>query len=757
MKVAERGSYNTINMSDENDAASATMTNQSRSTDSKASRMLENPFSRSGTGRVLNFIREKFEMILVMKRKNRTTPGIAAAHHNDGGGGDSYSNRLQRQSLDESSSYYNMVAAVAVDEPPKHPVVNGGSSLAGFLALLFATCVNYMLGPMRDAAALAVGVDHIPILTLISTALAIVSSVPIGWLFEAPDPKRRSIMLKRFKLGFMTRGETQGTSLALFYRFFAIFLAFYALGFKVLEVMDGTWGDDNDAIPRGYFYSFVRRARQYDKIGYSVFYLFIHLMKLHSISLIWGVASEAMEFEEITESREKKKRIAAAANAVARSQSRESELPRTESSSSSENGSSSWRRSLGTDARRNEQVSNQQISAPPRSGKGSSQRARLQKMAFVGFGGTIGGIAGSLIASTASTFHLSGILFLSALLLEVSANLSIELGKIMKGHWEEQQRINSTSDLQSLADADNACDSSMKRSSSYGSMKRIASGNSLHGQMKRAQSLSSLASAQPNANGKDAAPAQPPEDDNTFTARLLRGVVTILRSNLLMAVFTYNALFASTSVLLSFQRAELVSNRSTKLGKETNAASDTAFLAKINTLSGVSVFFLQASGLGAFIAHKCGQRGSLSLMPLARLCGVLLLAWWHISTDGQPPRLLHFLIIDEFTRVINFAVAKPVREGLWRGLSNEARYEAKPIVDTLANRWGGGSAAFLVSVIDHILRWIRNDGGSDEPNKIFGFPPVMLLCIIISAWWAMVSAHVGHIRAKIDLELKKHQ
>merc|ERR1719223_661847 len=113
--------------------------------------------------------------------------------------------------------------------------------------------------------------------------------------------------------------------------------------------MDATWGDDNDAIPRGYFYSFVSRARQYDKIGYSVFYLFIHLMKLHSISLIWGVASEAMEFEEITESREKKKRIAAAANAVARNQSRESELPRTESSSSSENGSSSWRRSLGTD------------------------------------------------------------------------------------------------------------------------------------------------------------------------------------------------------------------------------------------------------------------------------------------------------------------------------------------------------------------------------------------------------------------------
>lgn len=740
-------------VSDENDTAPLLF-----SSNSKASEMLENPFSRSGTGRALTYIREKFELLLVMRRKNRGTPDHHHHHHN---WETMKGNNNKNQSLDES--YFNAVAAAAAEEPPKHPVVNGGSSLAGFLALLFATCVNYMLGPMRDAAALAVGVDHIPVLTLISTALAIVSSVPIGWLFEAPDPKRRSMMLKKFRLGFMTRGETQGTSLALFYRFFAIFLAFYALGFKVLEVME-TSGADGEDIPRGFFYSFVSRARQYDKIGYSVFYLFIHLMKLHSISLIWGVASEAMEFEEITEAREKKRRIAAAANAVARSQSRDTDLLRTESSSSSENGSSSWSKSLGNNAqsygvsrKMNGQFSNQQVSALPKSTQGSSARRRLQKMAFVGFGGTIGGIAGSLIASTASTFHLSGILFLSALLLEVSANFSIELGKIMKGHWEEQQRINSTSDLQSLADTDdNACDSSMKRSSSYGSMKRIASGNSLHGQMKRAQSLSSLASEQPDANGRDATDA-PLEDDNTFTARLLRGVVTILRSNLLMAVFTYNALFASTSVLLSFQRAELVSNRSTKLGIETNAASDTAFLAKINTLSSVSVFILQASGLGAFIAHKCGQRGSLSLMPLARLCGVLLLAWWHVTTDGQPPRLLHFLIIDEFTRVINFAVAKPVREGLWRGLSNEARYEAKPIVDTLANRWGGGSAAFLVSMIDHILRWMRNDGDSGEPNKIFGFPPVMLLCIIISAWWAMVSAHVGHVRAKIDLELKKHQ
>ena len=101
----------------------------------------------------------------------------------------------------------------------------------GFWALLHVTCATYVLTPMRDAIALAVGVDLMPQLTLASTVLAFRSSVPIGWLFEAPDPNRR-LVWKRMGL---TRGETQGTSLALFYRCFASILLSYAIGFPLLE------------------------------------------------------------------------------------------------------------------------------------------------------------------------------------------------------------------------------------------------------------------------------------------------------------------------------------------------------------------------------------------------------------------------------------------------------------------------------------------------------------------------------------------
>jgi len=249
------------------------------------------------------------------------------------------------------------------------------------------------------------------------------------------------------------------------------------------------------------------------------------------------------------------------------------------------------------------------------------------------------------------------------------------------------------------------------------------------------------------------------DDSNSFKQRLLRGVTTILRSRLLMCIFTYNALSATTTVLLSFQRAELVANRGGAGAPTASAEKDTAFLARINMASSVAVFALQASGAGALLSDYCGRYGTLALMPLVRVCGVAGLAWWHVKGSGRPPNLALFLVLDEFAKVVNFAVAKPVRESLWRGLSNEARYEAKPIVDTLANRWGGGSAAFLMSFFGAMLDltgWGRVSE-VDGTRTVLGFPPVLILCAIAAVWWTVVSLDLGNIRRRIDLELKKHQ
>ena len=599
---------------------------------------------------------------------------------------------------------------------------------------------------------------------------------------------------------------------------------------------------------------------RFGKLFYVAFFLVVHLMKLHSLSLIWGVTSEAMEYEEQAEKRERERleELAALAASAAAPSRRHSaphytlhgshpahkHRPVLSSIPSGEVAPTNLQHQEAEQERRRQQQRQQ-----PK--PGSRSRARLKRLAFVGFGGTLGGILGSVIASgLARTLHISGLLVVAAILLELSAELSIELGKIMLRHWQEEQiRIMSCGDLPTLGlqsagtslaslaenkelegdDVDSSMkrvaslgsmkriasgnsissmqrvqstaslvsdevDSSMKRITSIGSMKRIASGHSLSGMqrarsaaslssaeveppapaptgMKRsAKSMSSLADAGRKRDAKSKSKQQREEDsvatsatdqsdviveDTSFKARLLRGFKTILRSRLLMCIFTYNALGATTSVLLSFQRAELVANRTVEAA---STERDTAFLANVNMASSVAVFALQVSGLGAFVASSCGQYGTLVLMPTIRMFGVLMLAWWHVQGAGQAPNLALFLLLDEFTKVMNFAVAKPVRESLWRGLSAEARYDAKPIVDTLANRWGGGSAAFLTSAIGHIMATTSVGKVTEDGTKtLFGFPPVLILCSIAAVWWAVVSVDLGGIRMRIDAELKKQQ
>lgn len=214
----------------------------------------------------------------------------------------------------------------------------------GFWSLFSVTMGLSTITPIRDAIALQLGVKHIPKLTLASSVLAFVSSVPIGWLFEAPDPSRRKLWKK---MG-LTRGETQGSSLALFYRFFALTMAAYAIGFSCVELLKKypqwiphLWREVQAVEEATFSTTFFRDLlpRAWQTIGegmYIAFFLVVHLMKLHSISLVWGVTTEAMEYEDVARKAQETK--------------------------------------LG--------------------GETKTIRTRLQRLALVGFGGTLGGILG---------------------------------------------------------------------------------------------------------------------------------------------------------------------------------------------------------------------------------------------------------------------------------------------------------------------------------------------------------------------------
>jgi len=499
------------------------------------------------------------------------------------------------------------------------------TTLLGFWLLLVLQAAQSLVAPTRDALLVTIGVSHLPALTVGTTLLALCATVPTAWIMEAPNPSRSPWMRK---CG-LTRGDTQGTSLALLDRVYAVVCFTAALAPPYCQ-----W------------------------TIYTVFYLLGHVLKLHVVSLVWGVVTESMEYESA-----------------------------------------------------------------------SNDNRRLQRLGWMGLGGTVGTLLGSSLAS-GWMYSVSGLLLLATFLLEVAAQLSIEMGRLMQLHWQQEQKVRQQQQQQQQQSMTRnatshpnlaSLDSSMRRSTSLGSMKRVASGNSL----ARSQEVAS----QHNMDQDD------DNDDRTFYQRLRRGAYTLCRSRLLLTIFTYNALYASTTTLLSFQRADMI---------VASQVSVLPFLARVNLTTSLVILVLQATGVGTQVATWCGPRGTLALLPAMRCFGVAFVAYTKDS-------LVLFLILDEACKILNMAVAKPVRESLWHGLSNAARYEAKPIVDALANRWGGASAAVLVTI------WSRLQERGYIQASYGSVPSRLLLCVGIALWWMAVSIDLGQIRHRIDVELKKRQ
>jgi hypothetical protein len=123
--------------------------------------------------------------------------------------------------------------------------------------------------------------------------------------------------------------------------------------------------------------AFTVGVNKFASIIYIMFFLVVHLMKLHSLSLIWGVTTEAMEYEENAERRRQ-----------AMEDKKEEMMSMTRRSSAGglvlSGSSGGFGRSQG----------NSQNSGGGSSNKPSHSANRLKRLGFVGFGGTLGGILG---------------------------------------------------------------------------------------------------------------------------------------------------------------------------------------------------------------------------------------------------------------------------------------------------------------------------------------------------------------------------
>jgi len=113
-------------------------------------------------------------------------------------------------------------------------------------------------------------------------------------------------------------------------------------------------------------------------IFYIAFYLVGNLMKLYSVSLLWGVATEAMEYEE---------------QAEIRCMNMRRKMTNSSSHTTVE----------GSSPLRNSTFKSQSSTNPSATTtKGKQSRTRLERLEFVGFGSTLGGILGRYV----EVYHL---------------------------------------------------------------------------------------------------------------------------------------------------------------------------------------------------------------------------------------------------------------------------------------------------------------------------------------------------------------
>jgi AAA family ATP:ADP antiporter len=134
-----------------------------------------------------------------------------------------------------------------------------------------ATCVVYIVQPLRDAQALVFGKQHLPTLILLATVLSALTNPLVGWLFG--DRKGR--------------GDKGGTTPALvtFYRFVgACLMGFYfARSAASAAGAGGAAGDGDTPLTRAVA---------------AVFFLFGSVSNILLMSLSWGHCSEVFDAEQ---------------------------------------------------------------------------------------------------------------------------------------------------------------------------------------------------------------------------------------------------------------------------------------------------------------------------------------------------------------------------------------------------------------------------------------------------------------------------
>lgn len=136
----------------------------------------------------------------------------------------------------------------------------------------------------------------------------------------------------------------------------------------------------------------------------------------------------------------------------------------------------------------------------------------------------------------------------------------------------------------------------------------------------------------------------------------------------------------------------------------------------VNTLTFVTAFFVTGR-----IVNRLGMVVALTLLPLLLVVGFILLA--------ITPTVLVLAGVQILRRTSNYAITRPAREMLFSRVSQQERYQAKPVIDVAVYRGGDALSGTLFALLSEGL----------------GLGLAMLACVgaALSVLWARIGQRLG--------------
>jgi len=192
------------------------------------------------------------------------------------------------------------------------------------------------------------------------------------------------------------------------------------------------------------------------------------------------------------------------------------------------------------------------------------------------------------------------------------------------------------------------------------------------------------------------------------------GFRDILTNGYLAGISGYIGLFTLTSTFLYFQQAEIISTLF-----ETSEERTQVF-AFIN-LAVSSLTILTQVFLTSRFVRKFGISPTVTFLPLVTFVGFLIFSFL--------PTLAALVVFQIVRRTSNYAISKPGREMLFSVVSEEQKYKAKNVIDTVIYRGGDALSGWLYAAL----------------SGLFGMtiPMISVVALPMTGLWIFLSWSLG--------------